>query len=90
MSKEGRHIAPVLEVRKKTSSILGKFGVFLILLSGVFFFSMLSVPWLPIGGRYKVIIAGVLFVGVQVAWWVGAAFVGPAAIGTVLSWLRRR
>ncbi|MFT5300779.1 MAG: hypothetical protein ACI87E_003947 [Mariniblastus sp.] len=90
MSKESRHTDPVVEVRKKTSPIFGKLGVFLILLSGVFFFSMLAVPWLKISGGYKVILGGALFVGVQVAWWVGAALVGPAAIGTIRSWLKRR
>lgn len=90
MSKESRPADPVVEVRKETSTVLRKLGVFLILLSGVFFFSMLSVPWLPISGGYKVILAGGLFAGVQVAWWVGAALVGPAAIATVMNWLKRR
>lgn len=64
-------------------------GCSLILLSGVFFFSMLAVPWLQIDNRYKAFLGGGLFVGVQVAWWIGAALVGPSAISAMFSWFRR-
>ena len=90
MSEKRDKTSQDFEKRKTTSSVLGKIGVSLILLSGVFFFSMFAVPWLPIGGAFKVVLAGVLFVGVQVAWWVGAALVGPATIGAMRSWFRRR
>ena len=86
MSGERDITAEVPEARIKTRLVI---GFSLILLSGVFFFSMLSVPWLPIDSRYKVILGGALFVGVQIAWWIGAALAGQAAIGAMFSWFWR-
>jgi len=63
-----------------------KLGVALILLSGVFFFTMVSVPWMSIDSSTKVYVGGTLFVCVQVAWWVGAALVGPAAFAAMKTW----
>jgi hypothetical protein len=54
--------------------------MFLILLSGVFFFLMLSVPFFPISDGKKALWGGSLFVGMQIAWWTGAACIGPAAV----------
>ncbi len=71
------------------SALLGKLGLGLVLLSGVFFFSMLSVPWWPIATSWKAICAGALFVAVQVAWWAGVALAGPAAIAKLSGWFRR-
>lgn len=68
------------------AKLLQRLGIFLILLSGVFFFSMLSVPWWPLEISSKAIAGGVLFVGVQLAWWVGAALLGPAALRMMKSW----
>ena len=65
-------------------------GIALILLSGVFFFSMLSVPWWPIATAHKAIVGGFLFAGVQIAWWVGAALTGPALIQSVRSRFPRK
>ena len=48
-------------------------GIGLILLSGVCFFVMLSIPWMPLSVTQKAMLGGGLFVTVQVSWWVGAA-----------------
>jgi hypothetical protein len=67
-----------------------RIGGLLILLSGLFFFTMISVPWWPLSSGQKAMVGGALFVSVQVAWWVGAAMVGPAAISAVRSWFSRK
>ncbi|MFK7766249.1 MAG: hypothetical protein AB8B55_03320 [Mariniblastus sp.] len=61
-------------------------GVFLMLLSGVFFFTMLSVPWFPISRSLQLILGTGLFICVQVAWWAGVALAGSGA----LAFLRKR
>ena len=62
----------------------------LILLSGVLWFSLFVVPFLPLTVGQKAGLAGAMFVGVQVAWWSGAALVGPRTIERMRSWWRRR
>ena len=64
-------------------------GISLILLSGVFWFSLFAVPFLPVTVAQKTVIGAVLFVAVQVAWWIGAALVGPRAIKKLFGWFRR-
>lgn len=68
---------------------LFQLGVFLILLSGVCFFTMLSVPFFSIGNGHKAVTGGGLFVGTQVTWWTGAACVGPAAVKKMSGWFKR-
>ena len=68
---------------------LFRLGVFLILLSGVCFFTMLSVPFFPMGDGGKAILGGGLFVGMQISWWTGAACVGPAAVKKISGWFKR-
>ncbi|MGI9517170.1 MAG: hypothetical protein ACR2NP_09000 [Pirellulaceae bacterium] len=85
---ESRHKPPADGMEKNTKAPLsgwGKLGIALILLSGVFFFSMFAVPWLPISGSQKVILGGALFAGVQIAWWTGAALAGPTVVGAIRS-----
>ena len=50
---------------------------------------MLSVPFFPIGDGKKAMLGGGLFVGMQVAWWTGAACVGPAAVKKMSDWFKR-
>ncbi|MEM7601758.1 MAG: hypothetical protein AAF357_10130 [Verrucomicrobiota bacterium] len=65
-------------------------GVFLILLSGLCFFTMLSVPFLPVDDEgKKAMLGGGLFVGMQATWWTGAAFVGPTAVRKMSDWFKR-
>ncbi|MDB4412883.1 hypothetical protein OAF56_03035 [Pirellulaceae bacterium] len=54
-------------------------GTVLILLSGVLFFLMCGLPWIYVWGMNKWLVGMVLYVLVQVAWWIGAAMVGPSA-----------
>ena len=68
---------------------LFRLGVFLILLSGVFFFVMLSVPFFSISDGRKAMLGGGLFVGMQIAWWAGAACVGPAAVKKMSAFFKR-
>ena len=74
----------------KPSAMVARLGLLSILLSGVFFFSMLSVPWWPLNVGVKAIIGSALFVGMQVAWWGGVAMTGPAAVGAMTAWFRRK
>ena len=71
---------PVLRVR---------IGIGLILLSGVFWFSLLAVPFVPITGTHKAALTAGLFIGVQIAWWTGAAIAGPMAVRRLLDAARR-
>ena len=74
---------------KASLSTVGKLGVALILLSGVCFFSMFAVPWLPIEGSHKLMLGGALFVAMQIAWWTGAVLAGPAVVTAIVSRLPR-
>lgn len=78
-----------MDEKQPTKTIWRNTGIGLILLSGVFFFTMLSVPWFPLTNGQKAMVAGGLFVGVQVSWWVGAALAGPAVVKVVRSLFRR-
>jgi len=67
-----------------------KIGVGLILLSGVLWFSLFVIPFLPLTIGQKAALAGTAFVGVQIAWWVGATLAGPKLVAKLKSWLKRR
>jgi len=71
-------------------NLVPRVGIGLILLSGVFWFSMLAVPFLPLSAAKKVALAGALFAGVQIAWWTGAALAGPKTVQIIKSWFRRK
>ncbi len=66
-----------------------KIGVALILLSGVLWFSLFAIPFLPLTIGQKAALAGADFVGVQIAWWVGAALAGPELVAKLKSWFKR-
>ena len=67
-----------------------KLGIILILLSGVFWFSMLAVPFLSISTGAKALTIGILFGAVQVAWWTGAALAGPETVKRIKGWFSRK
>lgn len=67
----------------------GRFGFVLILLSGVLWFSLFAIPFLPLTVAQKAAVAGADFIGVQIAWWTGAALVGPQTAARIKSWFRR-
>jgi hypothetical protein len=69
--------------------LLRNVGLFLMLLSGVFFFAMISVPWWSMSSSQKAFYGGGLFVGVQAAWWLGVLLAGPATIAKLKSWFKK-
>jgi hypothetical protein len=66
-----------------------RLGVALILVSGILWFSLFAVPFLPLTVGQKTVLGGSLFVGVQLAWWSGAALAGPQMIQKLTGWFRR-
>lgn len=66
-------------------SRLSRFGVALILLSGVLWFSLFAIPFLPLTVGQKAALAGADFVAVQIAWWIGAALAGPKLVAKMRS-----
>jgi hypothetical protein len=73
-----------------SASSSSRFGVALILLSGVLWFSLFAIPFLPLTVGQKAAIAGADFVAVQIAWWIGAALAGPKLVAKLTSRFRRR
>jgi hypothetical protein len=71
-------------------SATAKIGVMLILLSGVLWFSLFAIPFLPLTIGQKAAIGGADFVAVQIAWWLGAALAGPKLVARLRSRFRRR
>lgn len=69
--------------------VLARLGVVLILLSGVLWFSLFAIPFLPWTLGQKTALGGVVFVGVQIAWWSGAALAGPSVVKKLTGWFRR-
>lgn len=74
---------------KPRSTLLTTMGVVLILLSGLCFFTLLSVPLFPLATGQRAMLGGVLFIGVQAFWWIGVALVGPAAVNKARDFFRR-
>ncbi len=74
------------------SSLAARIGIALILLSGMLWFSLFAIPFLPLTVGQKAALAGADFVGVQIAWWTGAALVGPQTVARLKSWcgIRKR
>ena len=76
--------------KKRTSTMIRNTGVVFILLSGVCFFTMLSVPLMPFETSRKAIFAGGLFVAMQIFWWTGAALAGPSVVTAIKSKFLRK
>ncbi|MBT4866002.1 MAG: transporter suffix domain-containing protein [Planctomycetaceae bacterium] len=72
------------------SRVAARIGIGLILLSGVLWFSLFAIPFLPMTVGQKAALAGAFFVGVQIAWWSGAALAGPQTVSRLTSWFRKR
>ena len=70
--------------------VTAKIGVMLILLSGVLWFSLFAIPFLPLTIGQKAAIGGANFVAVQIAWWLGVALAGPKLVARLRSRFRRR
>ncbi len=67
-----------------------KIGVALILLSGVLWFSLFAIPFLPMTIGQKAALTGADFVAVQIAWWVGATLAGPELVVKLKSRFQKR
>ncbi len=50
---------------------------------------MLSIPFFSISEGQKALLGGGLFIGMQIAWWTGAACIGPAAVKKMGAWFKR-
>lgn len=73
----------------KGSTVAG-IGIVLILVSGILWFFLFAIPFLPLTVSQKAALAGADFVGVQLAWWTGAALAGPRMVTRLTSWFQRR
>lgn len=62
------------------SELRSRIGITLILISGVLWFSLFAIPFLPLTVGQKAALAATVFVGVQIAWWSGAALAGPQLV----------
>jgi hypothetical protein len=81
---------PTSDHRHAKSGPAARIGIVLILLSGVFWFSLFAIPFLPMTVGHKAALAGALFIAVQIAWWSGAVLLGPQAIARLKSRFRFR
>lgn len=72
------------------SRLAARIGIVLILLSGVLWFSLFAIPFLPLTLGQKAALAAADFIGVQLAWWTGAALVGPHTVTRLRSWFGRK
>lgn len=77
-------------VRTGAQSRCTGLGIALMLLSGVLWFSLFAIPFLPITTSNKALLAGAIFITVQIAWWGGAALAGPQVVRKVKGWMSRR
>lgn len=86
MSEPTKHEQPP----EPTNGRYTRIGIILILLSGVFWFSLFAIPFLPLSVANKALVGGALFIGLQIAWWSGAALAGPRVVGKIKSVMHRK
>ena len=67
-----------------------KFGIILILLSGVAFAIMLLIPFLDLENKYKVIGSSSAFIVMEILFWVGGLLVGKELFMKYKAWLDPR
>ena len=67
-----------------------KFGIILILLSGVAFAIMLLIPFLDLENKYKVIGSSSAFIAMEILFWVGGLLVGKELFMKYKGWLNPR
>ncbi len=65
------------------------FGATLIVVSGILWFSLFAIPFLQLTLSQKAALASGVFLGVQIAWWTGAALVGPTVVRDLTAWFRQ-
>ncbi|NQV28607.1 MAG: transporter suffix domain-containing protein [Rhodopirellula sp.] len=83
--RDGRKVA-----KQGVRGTTAKTGIALILLSGVLWFSLFAIPFLPLTIGQKAAIAGADFVAVQIAWWIGAALAGSELVTRLKSRFKRK
>lgn len=76
--------------RRAKGSMIARIGMLLMLLSMILWFSLFAILYLPLTIGQKAALAGADFVAVQIAWWTGAALVGPQTVARIRSWFRRK
>lgn len=64
-----------------------RWGIILIIVSGLLFGLIPLVPFLPVGTGVKFVLGGVIYGFVQLTWWVGAALAGPEVIRKMRRWV---
>ena len=74
---------------KPRRPIFIRIGIALIALSGVLWFSLFAIPFLPLTVAQKSGLGAAVFVGVQIAWWTGAAMTGPEVVRKIKGWFVR-
>lgn len=73
----------------ETPALRAQIGIGLMLLSGVFWFALVAVPFLPLSVAQKSGAGAAMFIATQAAWWIGAAVAGPATIRRMLGYARK-
>ncbi len=76
------------ETQRNKSATVTRVGIVLILVSGVLWFSVFAVPFLPMSVGQRAALAGVVFLGAQITWWTGVVLAGPQTVARILSWCR--
>lgn len=66
-----------------------RIGVVLIVASGILWFSLFVIPFLPLTLAQKTVLGVAIFAGVQVAWWGGVALAGPGVVKKLTAWYQR-
>jgi hypothetical protein len=91
MTRPNPQLASDCQLRgRDRGRIAARIGVGLILFSGVLWFCLFAIPFLPLTVAQKAALAGAVFVGVQIAWWSGAALAGPDTVARLRSWFGKR
>ena len=94
-SRSSRFIDPSGEKKESVSNVGSRsrtmtgVGIGLILLSGILWFSLFAIPFLPLSLGTKTVVGAVVFAGVQITWWTGAAFVGPASLRKIKGFFQK-
>ncbi len=83
-------LEPDPESERERGNLTARIGVALILLSGVLWFSLFAIPFLPLTAGQKAALAGVDFIGVQIAWWTGATLAAPETVRRMKALFQRR
>ena len=76
------------ELKVDGASCHTRLGLVLIGVSGILWSSLFAIPFLSLSAGWKTVLAAVVFVVVQIAWWSGAALAGRESMKAITSWFR--